>query len=91
MVSIPAIAHININKVDFGKWKLVIIMSIILNLYPGVMNISVSPVNGRSIPCSSAADSSRRNDVVPTAMMRRPSCLANSSVSAQAFSKAPDL
>ena len=37
------LALVNISKVDLGKWKFVIKLSTILNLYPGVINISAQP------------------------------------------------
>ncbi len=53
-------------------------ISLTRNLKPGVMNSRVSPVHGASVPLppASAADSSARTTVVPTATMRPPALRA---------------
>ena len=53
MLSWPAKAETSIIKVDSGKWKFVIKLSTILNLYPGYMNISVHPLCSLTLPFSS--------------------------------------
>ena len=60
------------NRVDFGRWKLVISPSMPLKRYPGVMKIAVSPSKGWICPPSSQALSIRRSDVVPTEIRRPP-------------------
>ena len=42
------------------------------NLKPGVMKISVSPIQGRTVPSAAAALSISRIAVVPTGMTRPP-------------------
>src|SRR2546426_281325 len=51
------------NSVERGRWKLVISTSTARNRSPGVRNKAVSPENGRKVPSSAAAVSSRRNAV----------------------------
>ena len=69
MYSFPANADTNINNVDCGKWKFVINPSMHLNVYPGYMNICVSPSIGSTVPFSGfAIVSNTLHDVVPTAI-----------------------
>ena len=62
-------AAISASKVDFGRWKFVIIASTTLKSYGGVMNSFVSPVWGVRFPVL-AIVSSVLTVVVPTATMR---------------------
>ena len=55
IVSVPANAHIIISRVDFGKWKLVMMASGTAKLYPGSMNMPVHPLNGITLLPSSPA------------------------------------
>src|ERR1700752_1357787 len=61
-------------SVDSGKWKLVSSASLTRKRKPGVMNSSVSPLQGASVrsAAASAAASSARITVVPTATTRPP-------------------
>ena len=61
-------AETSIINVDSGKWKFVINPSKHLNLYPGYINICVSPSVGFTIPSSSAIVSNTLQDgmVKPT-------------------------
>ena len=66
----PANAQTSINNVDSGRWKLVTSASTTRNVYPGAMKSAVSPAPARTQPRLSAADSSVRTTVVPTATTR---------------------
>ena len=56
--------------------------STILNRYPGVMKMSVSPAKGRRRPSSAAAASSSLSTVLPTATTRPLAALPASAVDA---------
>ena len=68
----PEKALTSMNRVDFGRWKLVMMRSMALNRYPGVMKRFVSPLNGRSVPLLRAADSNVLTAVDPTAVILPP-------------------
>ena len=70
MLSMPANAPTRARSVDFGRWKLVIMASMILNSNPGVMKSLVQPLLAISWPLAPAV-SSVRTLVVPTATIRR--------------------
>ena len=69
MYSFPASADTSIINVDSGRWKFVINASIHLNLYPGYINIFVSPSATFNFPFSSATDYNTLQEVVPTAII----------------------
>ena len=85
MVSRPEKAETSMNRVERGRWKLVIRASTARIGTPGVMKISVGPEKARRRPLASAALSRSRSAVVPTATIRPPAArtaLRRSAVSA---------
>ena len=77
------------NRVERGRWKLVSSKSTALNRYPGVIKRFVSPEKGRMRPLSSAAVSSRRRLVVPTATTRPPAARVRSTAAMAVASISP--
>jgi hypothetical protein len=64
-------------SVERGRWKFVISASTTRGVAGGRMKIRVSPAPARTAPAASAAASSVRTEVVPTAQTRLPaSCVS---------------
>ena len=76
MRSSPAKAATSMNKVERGRWKLVCNRSTTRNWKPGVMKMSVSPVQALIGP-SRATVSSRRSAVVPMLTTRLAEAIAS--------------
>ena len=72
----PAKELTSIIKVDSGRWKFVIRLSITFHLYPGYINIFVHPDLAFTIPFSSATDYIVLVLVVPTLITLCPLALA---------------
>ncbi len=73
-------------NVDLGKWKLVIKASTTVQLYPGLIKISVQPESAVRSPLNLIPIVSRvRIDVVPVAMIRPPCYLTEFNSSAASW------